>query len=128
MEIKKPLVLDANVIIDYAKANKQVFSRLTALVDVFVPVLVFDEVNNLTEDEAINLGLRLYDNPFEMIAKAVTISNGTSFQDKICMFTAQSEGFICVTNDKKLRKESIKEKVDILWGLEILLFLVDKVM
>lgn len=126
MEIERPLILDANVLIDYTKANKKVLSRLTSLVDVFVPVLLFDELNNLTEDEALKLGLRIHDTPLEIVGLAVTVSNGTSFYDKICMFTAQTGGFILVTNDKKLRKECVKDKVDILWGLEIMLFLVEK--
>ena len=47
-----------------------------------------------------------------------------SFRDHLCLLVALDERFVCVTNDKMLRKACVEERVSILWGLEIMTTLV----
>jgi len=53
----------------------------------------------------------------------VTFAAGSgpiSFQDRLCLLTAKRYGYICVTNDKNLRKQCVTDGVPILWGLQLL--------
>jgi len=49
-----------------------------------------------------------------------------SFYDSLCLFLARDSGWICVTNDKALRKVCEEEGIRLLWGLEPLVLLVEK--
>jgi hypothetical protein len=46
-----------------------------------------------------------------------------SFQDHLCLLTAKRHGYACITNDKMLRKECAKHGVDVVWGLELIVWL-----
>lgn len=48
-----------------------------------------------------------------------------SFQDRLCLAIAKTEGWTGVSNDKQLRSECKVEKVSVLWQFEVLALLVD---
>lgn len=120
-----PLIVDANVLIDFVDTDRSVFQLLAIHVG---PVHVINElireVDGIEdENEAHDLGLLVIEPEIEDAFTAVRGTGSLSFEDKLCMLTAKRHGFTCVTNDKYLRKTCRDEEVPALWGLETLAFL-----
>ena len=115
------LILDACVLIDYVDADPSVIGTVTAHVAPTAVVRpVFDEVDQLDEPQAAELGLSILDVDLELAAKAAEAPSSLSFQDRLCLLIAKEEGWTCVTNDGALRRACIAENVSVLWGLEIM--------
>lgn len=82
---------------------------------------VVDEVNEIDdENELVELGLVIVEPEIEDAFAAASQSGPTSFQDRLCLLAAKRHGFMCVTNDKNLRKLCKQEGVSMMWGLELL--------
>jgi hypothetical protein len=47
-------------------------------------------------------------------------------QDFVCLRIAEERGWVCATNDKALRRECGKRAVSVIWGLEMMLYLVQE--
>ena len=115
------LILDACVLIDYVDADASVLGTVsTHVARAAVVRSVFDEVDQLDERQAAQLGLSILDVPLDLAAKAAETPSRLSFQDRLCLLVAREEGWTCVTNDGALRRACIAENVPVLWGLEIM--------
>ena len=115
------LILDACVLIDYVDADPSVIgtvSRHVAPTAVVRPV--FDEVDQLDEPQAVELGLSILDVDLDLAARAAEVPSPLSFQDRLCLLLAKEEGYTCVTNDRALRRTCIAESVSVLWGFEMM--------
>lgn len=123
----KFLLLDACVVIDFCEADRKLLS-LTAkhLGDVFVSATVLAEVDDLDRAGATALGLQVVDPTPEQLHSATVRRRSLSFVDQINLLLAKENGFICVTNDRALRSACADERVDVLWGLELLTRLVEE--
>jgi predicted nucleic acid-binding protein len=120
------LLLDANVLIDYAKTDPRALARVVqALGPVFVATPVLDEVQQLTEDDARALGITLVEPETELLIAAAEVRGRLSFQDQLCLLLARAQGWTCVTNDKALHVACAAEGVPCMWGLHLLLRLVE---
>lgn len=122
------LIVDANVLIDFCKTDRSILtlvSRHVAAVNVAEPVL--DEVKELDRSRAEELGLRVISPDFQHFSEAARLSQRSplQFQDWLCLLLAEAHGWTCVTNDKRLRTECEGRGVELLWGLELLLRLVE---
>lgn len=119
---RKPMIMDACVLIDFLKADRSILELVVEHVGpLHVASPVIDEVHEIeTESELLQLGLVIFEPEIEDAYAAASQSGPTSFQDRLCLFAAKRSGFTCVTNDKNLRKLCAKEKVPLLWGLELL--------
>ena len=108
--------MDACVLIDYLKAGSYVLKLITKyLGQVHVVSPVVDEVNETNDSDLIELGLRIIEPELSDLFEAADRANRvkqTSFQDQLCLLTAKRQGFICITNDSKLRKTCKTEGVD----------------
>lgn len=114
-------ICDANVLIDLANADCAIIAEIVAYCGkVYVPDLVFREVYNLDEKTAADLGLILVDTP-----EPLERIPGLSQQDRSCLWLVAENGWACISNDKRLRKECQKTGGKVYWGLEILLLLVE---
>lgn len=121
------LLFDSNVLIDYFDAEPTVFASVARSVgEIYVVSTVLAEVGQIDESQAIDLGLRIFEPDFATLSAAAVGGGKLSFQDKLCLAVARAEGMTCVTNDIALRTRCAEEKVEILWGLELLLLAVDK--
>lgn len=61
---RKAAICDANVLIDYVKADTEMLSRLASYWEqVFVPDLVLSEVRQLSAERAKSLGLTIIETP-----------------------------------------------------------------
>lgn len=117
--------MDACVLIDYLKTERSVLELFAKYIGpLHVVSSVAEEVREIDGlDELAELGLILVEPELEDAFAAAGEIGPTSFQDKLCLFTARRYGFTCVTNDKNLRKLCLQEKVPLIWGLELLVTL-----
>ncbi|MBU1086971.1 MAG: hypothetical protein KKD05_05560 [Candidatus Omnitrophica bacterium] len=118
--MKKVLICDANILIDYAQANKRIIHLATQnLYEIRVPLPVWAEVNDLTDQEAKALGIKLAEPTLAQIIEVGQMYGGQlSEEDNICFVMARDEKAICATNEKTLRKKCKKNGIEIMWGLE----------
>jgi predicted nucleic acid-binding protein len=121
---RRPLVIDANVLIDYLIVEPKVLALARGLFGkVVVPVPVCEEVELLTDSLCQELGLeQVLPSTAQLLEAAKTASRSPlSFTDCLCHLVAQEGGCICVTNDKRLRKVCERDGVPLLRGLELML-------
>lgn len=119
------LIIDANVLIDYALSDGTVLALAARhLGTLFVPRVVLEEVEQLSEADCDALGLTLVDESFELLASAATKQGSLSFEDHVCLLLAKQEQWTCVTNDKRLQVECRREGVDVIRGLRLMIELV----
>lgn len=118
-------VLDANVLIDLARADASVLGLLVRHVGlIVVPRDVLVEVVQLDEEACARLNMRIVDGSLEQLAEAAAKGGGLSFADRVCLILARDSGWICVSNDGRLRRACGEAGVEVRWGFELLLALV----
>lgn len=124
---KALLILDANALIDFCRTDATLLASISLHVGrVHVASPVLAKVDHLDADGADRLGLVAVDPPLglAMAAASRTQRSPLAFDDWICLLMGQAQGWTCVTNDKRLRRECAAVNVEVLWGLELLLELV----
>lgn len=115
------LVLDACVLIDFCKVDKTILSVVCEHVGaIHVPSPVLNEVDQLTEDEAAELGIVVVDPALEQLVAAGVRRGGLSFEDGLCVIMARDLSWTCVSNDGAVRKACELQSVPVLWGLEMM--------
>lgn len=121
------LVVDANVLIDYARVRVDVLQLAAAhLGIVHVPSVILAEVDQLTAADCRRLGLEVVDPTEAQVFEAGGRGGRLTFEDRICLVLARDNGWTCVTNDKRLRTECESTSVAVLWGLEVMVLLVER--
>ena len=118
---RKLMIMDACVLIDFIKTERAVLELVVKHVGpLHVTSSVVNEVNEIDdENELLELGLIIVETEIEDAYAASGLSGPLSFEDWLCLFTAKRHNFICVSNDKSLRKFCKQEGVLLLWGLEL---------
>ena len=119
------LLVDANVLIDYAKAERSILAlaaRHLGQVEVLSPILA--EVEQLDEDECERLGLHVVEPALAQVVAAAERHGPLSFEDHLCLIVAKERGWTCVTNDGALRHALQREQLPVMWGLELMIELV----
>ncbi|MBF0253480.1 MAG: hypothetical protein HQL29_06675 [Candidatus Omnitrophica bacterium] len=121
--MKRIVICDANILIDYAKANKKIIGLITAhLYEIWVPLPVWEEVNDLSDEEAKTLGINIVEPSLAQTYEAADMfGGGLSDEDNMCFIVARDEKAICATNEKPLRKKCKDNGIEVLWGLRIML-------
>jgi len=121
----KVLLMDANVLIDYQKSDFSVLGLVHRHVgEVHVLTTILHEVDGLDVDDCERLGLKVIEPELAQLIQASARKGQLSFRDHLCLIVAADEGFVCVTNDKALRRACDEGGVTTLWGLEIMTALV----
>lgn len=118
----KKMIMDACVLIDFIKAERSILPLIVKHVGpVHVTGPVIEEIKEIdNEEELVELGLIIVEPELEDAFAAASEKGPVSFQDCLCFLSARRHGFICVTNDKQLRKLCEHENVPVLWGLQLL--------
>jgi len=117
--------VDANVLIDFVQTDIRVLHLVNRHIGpLCVARDVLDEVSRLDEVACLQLGIRIVDGTLDQIAEAGTHRGGLSFQDWVCLILARDNQWVCVTNDKRLRRRCRELGVEVRWGLQLLLDLV----
>lgn len=121
------MIIDANVLIDYLRAEEQVLAlagRHLGVVHVVRDVV--EEVDDLDDDRCAKLGLKIIEPTTEhLLAAGSHPRTALSFEDRLCLLLAKESGFVCVSNDRALRSACVAETVGVMWGLQLMLRLVD---
>jgi rRNA-processing protein FCF1 len=118
---RKAAICDANVLIDFIKADEAVLAMLPGYWEsVYVPDIVLSEVRQLSAERAGSLRLTIIETPL-----SIPDISGLSFPDRVCLYFATREGWVCIANDRRLRNECQRCGIQTVWGLEMLLLLVE---
>jgi rRNA-processing protein FCF1 len=124
-EMIKAIISDANILIDYAKANKRILSlAANNLYEIYVPTAIVAQVKDISDKEIKLLGIKIIEPEYKQIKEASAHDPGTSSEDRLCCIIARDKKWTCATNDRKLRRFCDKEKVTCIWEFEIMLELV----
>jgi len=73
------------------------------------------------------LGLHVFEPELEQLTAAgKNVAPALSYYDHLCLLVAKLGGWTCVTNDGKLRRDSVRgsRRCRVLWGLEPMIALV----
>lgn len=122
------LIMDANVLIDFCEADRTILllvSEHIGPVHVPLPILREEVQDLLADEDHAELGIVPIEPTLEEATEAAGKRAGLSFYDQLCLVLARDNGWTCVTNDGRLRRECDAEKVPVLWGLETIALLVD---
>ena len=121
------LVVDANVLIDYANSDPGILSLVANNIGtIYVPSVVLDEVEQFNEDDCEKLGLQVLDEPVNVLLSAGEGRGPLSFPDRVCLLLAKENQWTCLSNDKPLHKACKKDGVTVIWGLRLMIDLVEK--
>ena len=119
-------IADANVLIDYAKTSPEILGLVADHVGpVYVAAAVLDEVEQLDEAQCLAIGLTVVDGTLAQLTEASQRGGPLSFEDKLCLVLARDHGWACLSNDGPLRDACVAQGVSVVWGLEIMLQLVE---
>lgn len=114
-------ICDANVLIDYFIADEDLIRELVKYwKTVYVPDVVLNEVKATSQKRAEELGLTILETPL-ILPEAKRLS----FQDRACLHFVVQNHWVCIANDVRLRKECEAQGEVIVWGLEMLVILVE---
>ena len=120
------LIVDANVLIDYAKSDLSILALVSRHVGhIHVPSVILDEVDELSEEDCVNLGFTVVDEPIEILLTAAEVRGALSFEDHVCLLLAEENEWTCVSNDKPLHRACAEESVAVMWGLRLMIELVE---
>lgn len=122
----RPAVLlsDANVLIDYRDSD---LSILELVVQHIAPVHVVREVLDeagISLERCRELGLTVIDVDVEVLLGLAGLSRRLSRHDRLSFHVCRENDWICLTNDRALRRICGENNVRVQWGLEVMLDLV----
>lgn len=119
-------IADANVLIDYAETSPAILGLVAQhLGPVYVAAEVLEEVELLDVEQCQAIGLRLVEGNLAQLTEASQRGGPLSFEDKLCLVLARDNGWTCLSNDGPLREACKAQGVSVVWGLEIMLALVE---
>ena len=126
-ETERLILTDANILIDYCSVGLEILQLVSEhLAPVVVPDVVFREVRDLTEDRATSFGITVVETPLPLLDAAQMVSSKRlSFEDRVCLEMAELKRWTCATNDKTLKRECDARGISTVWGLELMIRLVD---
>jgi predicted nucleic acid-binding protein len=126
LEGKIFLILDANVLIDIMQCDKMILPLISKYVgQVVVATTILDEVKDFSANDCLELGIKLVEPSLDQVIAAAEKPRPLSFYDWLCFLLAQCGGWICVTNDKALRKQCKAYDLAVMWEMEMLCLLVE---
>lgn len=119
-------IADANVLIDYAKTSPAILELVSQHVGpVYVVADVLEEVEQLDVAQCNAIGLKVVEGNLAQLTEASQRGGPLSFEDKLCLVIARDNGWACLSNDGPLREACKAQGVQVVWGLEIMLALVE---
>ncbi len=116
---KLSLIVDASALIDYCESDLSVLSRFSQTVQpVYVGKAALEKVDQLSESQAHRSHINVVLPNIELALEAAEKRGPLAYDDHETLLLAKSHGWCCLTNDKALRRECRKERVQVQWGLE----------
>jgi rRNA-processing protein FCF1 len=126
--IQSGIISDVDVLIDYAQSAPNILKLISKHVrKLHVADQVLREVAQLDEAGSSKLGIEVIEPTLAQIIEANEVRQNKptlSGPDAICFVMARDNDWACLTNDKSLRRFCLDNKVNCIWGIEIMLHLV----
>lgn len=123
---KTILILDANVVIDLLQCNKFIFPLITKYIgQVVFATTILEEKKGLTADDCRELDFMLIEPSLDQVIEAAEKTRPLSFYDWLCFLLADKGDWVCVSNDRALRRQCISCNVAVMWEIEMLCLLVE---
>ena len=114
-------ICDANILIDYSKSDISIIKKIAEYYEeVCVPDIILKEVGIISDEQAKALGITIVETPLELEEVS-----SLSFQDRTCLYYVKQNKWECLTNDVALRKHCEAAGGTVVWGLQMLLKLVE---
>ncbi len=114
-------ICDANILIDFSKSDISIVKKIAEYYgQVCVPDIILQEVGVISDEEVNKLGITIVETPLELEEVP-----SLSYQDRTCLYYVKQKKWTCLTNDKALRRHCQAAGGTVVWGLEMLLILVD---
>lgn len=121
-----PFIVDANVLIDYSESDLRMLSLLSDNVGrVHIARSTFEKVKQLTTAVVKKHHLTIVTPDLDTAIRASQERGALAYDDRETLLLAKLNGWTCITNDKRLRRECKSEEVNCLWGLEPMKALVE---
>lgn len=119
-------IADANVLIDYANTAPAILGQVSKHIGpVYVAADVLAEVEQLDEAQCKAMGINVVEGNLAQLTEASQRGGPLSYEDKLCLVLARDNGWACLSNDGPLRQACKTQGVQVVWGLEIMLSLVE---
>ena len=119
------LLADADVLIDYRESELAILALVAQhLGRVTVLPSVLEEVQDVTVQDCVELGIEIVEVETERMLQAAAIESQVSFNDRLCLVTCREERWTCVTNDGALRQLCERHGVETRFGLALMVDLV----
>jgi hypothetical protein len=117
---RRTIIADSCVLIDIYKQEPSLLSEISQNIgSILIPLPLFDEVIQLTEEICESLGLTIYEPEIEHLLAAAKRIGGLSFGDRLCLLICAEKHCTLYTNDKSLRNAALSRDIDVRWGLEL---------
>lgn len=121
----KVLLSDADVLIDYRDSDLSILALVVQhLAPVHVVRDVVDEVDDLSLARCEELGLTVIEVEPQVLLQLSALPRRLSRYDRLSLHVCQENDWICVTNDRLLRRTCNEHNVRTRWGLQLMLDLV----
>lgn len=119
-------VLDSSVLIDLHATEPAVLALISKHVGTLhvTSSMLAEELPALSADDCDALSIHVVEPPLKVLTTAAMKIAGLSFHDRVCMFLARENGWTCLTNDARLRRECKVRSIPFQWGLEPVIDLV----
>ncbi len=120
------ILFDANALIDFQKTDFSVLAEVTQhLGNIYLLKEIRDEVWGLTQKDCRSVDLKVISSKKYIKELAAKPFGGLSLPDRLNLYTSIDSGFSLVTNDVNLRKACKVRQDKIIWGLQLLLILIE---
>lgn len=127
IDFKEVYIVDANVLIDYLKTDISILTIYSKEIgQIYVPTDVLEKVKQLETGECDRLNLEIVEPTTEQYLEAAPKIRGLSFDDRVCFILARDNKWYCISNDIQLRVICEENGISVLWGLELMLPLVER--
>ena len=122
MAARRLLLMDANVLIDYADSDLDILTLASRhLGRIYVLDDVLAEVEQLSPSGCQRAAIEILEAETEQLIQAGSERASLSFRDRLCLIVAKDLELELVTNDKVLRRHCDREQVGVVWGLALML-------
>jgi predicted nucleic acid-binding protein len=114
MALRGLLLVDANVLVDYLAAGVELLGLVARAVGpIHVVSTVLAEVEDFDADGCARVGIRVVEPTLAQAREAAEPAGRLSFADRLCLVVCRERGWVCVSNDKALRRACEAARVDV---------------
>jgi rRNA-processing protein FCF1 len=120
------ILLDANVVIDYRESDKNILKLFSEGVEqLCISAGVLLKIRNFSEDDCGKLSIEVLVPAANEMAN-IKASGRLAMDDQECLAVTAERGLAVCSNDKLLRRRCSAKGIRVVWGLELMMILVER--